>query len=120
MMDECKQRSTSCSEQASFGSSSTHPEPGTGCISRSQTVAQRKLRQDGTMPSAPRRPLFIRGAYNARLFTAKLFGLEDNMSILDKISGKISERQKETETNEKRPIKFVEERPNVWRIIYAD
>ena len=120
-MDECKQRSTSCSEHASFGSSSTHPEPGTGGISRSQTVARRKLRQDGPRPSAPRRYFFTRGTYDARLFTAKLFGLEDNMSILDKIEGKDSkDRRREVEANEKRPIKFVQERTNVWRIVYAD
>lgn len=42
------------------------------------------------------------------------------MSIIERIIGKESEAQKEIKANEKRPIKLVKERPNVWRIVYAD
>ena len=63
---------------------------------------------------------YLHPAGRAVMRVLLLFQRLDEMSILDRISGKESETRREAEANEKRPIKFVEEKPNIWRIVYAD
>ena len=73
---------------------------------------------DSSIPSVQKPYLHPAGRVMMRVLL--MFQRLDTMSIIDLITGKESETRIEIEANEKRPIKFVEEKPNMWRIVYAD